>query len=93
MYVNNEYDTRKQICEQLFSMYRTYDFEWRNQSYTSLASSLFKHMRGYLPEFQYDTKARAVLDDFYPRALQWCSTDPRPYNFVRLDISKCYHQL
>lgn len=28
MYVlNNEYDTRKQIREQLFSMYRTYDFE------------------------------------------------------------------
>lgn len=90
MYVlNNENDTRKQICEQLFSMYRTNDFEWRNQSYTSLASSLFKHMRGYLPESQYDTKTREVLDDVYPRALQWCSTDPRPDNLVRLDISKC----
>ena len=47
-------------------------------------------MRGYLPESQYDTKAREVLDDFYPRALQWCSTDPAPDNLVSLDISKCY---
>ena len=47
-------------------------------------------MRGYLPESQYDTKTREVLDDFYPRALQWCSTDPAPDNLVSLDISKCY---
>ena len=49
-----------------------------------------KHIRGYLPESQYDTKAREVLDDFYPRALQWCSTDPVSDNLVSLDISKCY---
>ena len=47
-------------------------------------------MRGYLPDSQYDTKTREVLDDFYPRALQWCSTDPAPDNLVSLDISKCY---
>ena len=47
-------------------------------------------MRGYLPESQYDTKTWEVLDDFYPRALQWCSTDPAPDNLVSLDISKCY---
>ena len=47
-------------------------------------------MRGYLPECQYDTKTREVLDDFYPRTLQWCSTDPRPENLTSLDISKCY---
>ena len=46
-------------------------------------------MRGYLPESQYDTKTREVLDDFYPRALQWCSTEPAPDNLVSLDISKC----
>ena len=64
MYIlNNEYETRKSICERL---YISYDFVWCNQSYTSLATSLFKHMRGYLPESQYDTKTREVLDDFYP---------------------------
>ena len=47
-------------------------------------------MRGYLPESQHDTKTREVLDDFYPRALQWCSTDQAPDNLVSLDISKCY---
>ena len=47
-------------------------------------------MRGYLPESQYDTKTREVLDDFYPQALQWCSTEPAPDNLVSLDISKCY---
>ena len=47
-------------------------------------------MRGYLPESQYDTKTREVLDDFYRRALQWCSTDPAPDNLVSLDVSKCY---
>ena len=47
-------------------------------------------MRGYLPETQYDIKTRQLLDDIYPRALQWCSTDPQPDNLVSLDISKCY---
>ena len=31
-----------------------------------------------------------IIDDSYPRALQWCSTDPVPDNLVSLDISKCY---
>ena len=47
-------------------------------------------MRGYLPESQYDTKTGEVLDDFYRRALQWCSTDPALDKLVSLDISKCY---
>ena len=88
--LNNEYENLKSICERLYKIFKLYDFVWCNQSYTSLASSLFKHMRGYLPESQYDTKTREVLDDFYPRALQWCSTDPVPDNLVSLDISKSY---
>ena len=47
-------------------------------------------MRGYLTESQYNTKTREIIDDFYPRALQWCSTDPQPENLVSLDICKCY---
>ena len=44
MYVlNNEYETRKSTCERLYKIYKTYDFVWCNQSYTSLATSLFKH--------------------------------------------------
>lgn len=43
-------------------------------------------MRGYLPESQYDTKTREVIDDFYPRALQWCSNDPAPDNLTSVLI-------
>ena len=71
-------------------MYKSHDFIWCNQSYTSLASSIFKHIRGYLPESQYNNKTREIIDDNYPRALQWCSTDPQPENLVSLDICKCY---
>lgn len=91
MYVlNSEYDARKEICEQLHEIFKSHDFIWSNQSYTTLASSLFKHMRGYLLESQYNTKTREIIDDNYPRALQWCSTDPVPENLVSLDICKCY---
>ena len=44
----------------------------------------------YLPESCYDTKTQQVLDDFYPKALQWCSTGDQSDNLVSLDISKCY---
>ena len=31
-----------------------------------------------------------MLDDFYPRALQWCSTEAIPDDIVSINISKCY---
>lgn len=31
-----------------------------------------------------------MLDDFYPRALQWCTTDDIPVDVVNIDISKSY---
>ena len=47
-------------------------------------------MCGCLPESSYDVKTKQVLDDFYSKALQWCSADDQPDNLVSLDISKCY---
>lgn len=39
MYVlNNDYDTRKSICNTLFKRYRTHEFSWSNQSYTAIAT-------------------------------------------------------
>ena len=88
MYVlNNDYNIRKSICDTLFKKYKIHDFRWSNQSYTSLATSLFKQMCGYLPESQYNTKTRLVLDDYYPRALQWCSTEEQPEGFISIE---CY---
>ena len=62
MYVlNNDYNIRKSICDTLFKKYKIHDFRWSNQSYTSLATSVFKQICGYLPESQYNTKTRLVF--------------------------------
>ena len=88
--LNEEYDTRKKICNKLFDIYMTQDFLWTNQSYASIATSLFKQLNGYIPESSYNINTRQMLDDFYPRALQWCTTDDIPDNVVSIDIAKCY---
>lgn len=67
---NNEYDIRKQICESLYKKYNIHDFKWANQSYTSMANSLFKTMVGYLPESNYNNRTREILDRYYPKAIQ-----------------------
>lgn len=88
--LNDQYETRKQICDSLFDKFKTADFVWSNKSYTNMAVSLFKQMCGYLPESNYHVKTQQVPDDFYPKALQWCSTGDQLDNLVSLDISKCY---
>lgn len=85
---NNEYDIRKQICESLYKKYNIHDYKWANQSYTSLANSLFKTMVGYLPESSYNNKTREILDQFYPKAIQWASFDDQPEGLVNIDICK-----
>ena len=88
--LNEEYDIRKAICDKLFETYKTYDFKWTNQSYTSIAMNLFKQLTGYIQPSSYNVKTRQMLDDYYPRALQWCTTDAIPEDVVSIDISKCY---
>lgn len=88
--LNDEYETRKEIRDKLFRKYYTDDFIWSNQSYTSLASCLFKQMCGCLSESQYNDQTREILDANYPRALQWCSTGKQPKNLTNADINKCY---
>ena len=88
--LNEEYDTRKTICDKLFNTFKTHDFKWTNQSYTSISTSLFKQLNGYIPESSYNVNTRQMLDDFYLRALQWCTTDDIPEDVVSIDIAKCY---
>lgn len=89
MYVeNNESKIRKQICEQIQQTHDIHDFNWANQSWTSLTNSLFKTMVGYLPEGSYNNKTREILDRYYPIALQWCSFDDKPESLVNIDICK-----
>ena len=88
--LNEEYERRKTICDKLLNIYKTHDFKWTNQSYTSIATSLFKQMNGYIPESSYNVNTRQMLDEYYPRALQWCTTDDIPEDVVSIDIAKCY---
>ena len=64
--LNDQYETRKLICDSLFDKFKTADFVWSNQSFTNMAFNLFKQMCGYLPKSNYDVKTQQVLDDFYP---------------------------
>ena len=88
--LNEEYDTRKRICDKLFDIYKTYNFIWINQSYTGIAKILFTQLKGYIPESNYNINTRQILDDFYPKALQWCTTNDIPDDVVSIDISKSY---
>ena len=54
--LNDDYDMRKAICDNLFEIYCVEDFKWKNQSITSLASSLFKIQNGYFPESSYNSR-------------------------------------
>ena len=70
------------------SVMNIHDFNWANQSWTSLANSLFKTMVGYLLESSYNNKTREILDRYYPIALQWCSFDDKPEGLANIDIGK-----
>ena len=88
--LNEEYDTRKTICDKLFNIYKTHDFKWTNQSYTSIATCLFKQLNGYILESSYNVHSRQMLDEYYPKALQWCTTNDIPDDVISIDIAKCY---
>ena len=88
--LNDEYDIRKNACDKLCKIYKTHDFKWTNQSFTSIAMGLFHQQCGYIPESSYNVHTRETLDEYYPRALQWCTTEDVPEDVVSIDISKCY---
>ena len=88
--LNDQYDRREAICKKTFEMFRTDDFVWSNQSFTRLAVSIFQQIRGKIKESCYNVRTRQILDDYSPRALQWCSPHDFPDNKVNFDICKCY---
>ena len=88
--LNDQYDRREAICRKLFEMYRTDDLVWSNQSFTRLAVSIFQRISGSIRESSYNVRTRQILDDYSPRALQWCLPDTFPKNMVNFDICKCY---
>jgi len=89
--LNDDYDKRKLTCETLFKKYKTEDFLWSNQSHTSIATPLFKQLSRFIPESTYNEHTRKMLDEFYPRALQWCKIyEELAEDLVNIDICKSY---
>lgn len=41
-----------------------------------------------MPESSCNNKTRKILDDYYPRAIRWCSFENQPDNLVNIDICK-----
>ena len=88
--LNDNYDKREAVCRKLFEMYHTDDFVWSNQSYTKMAVSIFQMISGKIQESSYNVRTQRILDDYAPRALQWCLPVTFPKNMVNFDICKCY---
>ena len=93
--LNDNYDSRKSVCDHLHDIYKSDDFVWSNQSFTTLAISLYKQRYGNVDESAYNTKTRSVIDSYYPRALIWTNhdiiiDDDTTPDIKSIDISKCY---
>ena len=50
----NDYDLRKNICDQLFKKYPVDTFNFNNQGLTSIAVKLFKQLYGHTPKSNYN---------------------------------------
>ena len=96
--VNNDYDLRKNICDQLFEKYPVDAFEFNNQRLTTMAVNLFKQLYGHTPKSNYNRYVTTIIDDYYPKALQHTfhkefdpeETTDEVYETVALDIAKDY---
>ena len=88
--LNDNYDKREAVCRKMFEMFHTDDFVWCNQSLTRMAVSIFQQISGRLQESSYNVRTRRLLDDYSPRALQWCLPVTFPEKMSNFDICKCY---
>ena len=90
--VNNDYDLRKNICNQLYKKYPVEAFTFNNQGLASTAVNLFKQIYEYIPKSDYNRYVTTIMDDYYPKALQHTfHTDPTyEFELTALDIAKDY---
>ena len=92
-FLDDEYELRKKIYGKRSHVYTSSnDFIWSNQSFTILAKSLFKQINGFfLPESSYNEKTMKMLDVYYPRALQWFTTEQLPHEEIEeITIGKIF---
>ena len=90
--VNNDYDLRKNICDQLFEKHPVDAFQFNNQGLTSIAVNLFKQLYEHTPKSNYNRYVTTIIDDYYPKALQhtFYTEDEDTCNITALDIAKDY---
>ena len=92
--VNNVYDLRKNLCDQLFEKYPIDAFKFNNQGLKQIAVNLFKQLYGHIPKSNYNRYVTSIIDDYYPKALQhtFYTEDKIEvlYNITALDIAKDY---
>ena len=94
--VNNDYELRKNICDQLFEKYPADAFKFNNQELTSIAVNVFKQLYGHLKTSNYNKHTVSILDDYHPKALQhtfhkeFNKDDPEEEEQIALDIVKDY---
>ena len=68
--VNNDYDLRKKIFDQLYEKFPVDAFTFNNQGLTSIAVNIFKQLYGYIPKSDHNRQVTTIIDDYYPKALQ-----------------------
>ena len=93
--LTDNYDRRKNFFQIMLQRYNTLDFDWCNQSFTQLASSIFKLQNGFLPQSSYYPRIQKILHDFHPKALRYCNPqikidDSNINDFVCIDICEAY---
>ena len=65
-----EYEDRKAVCDKLYQQYPSYNFEWRNQSYTQMGMDLMAILNCNIPfKSQYDSISKYIHDEYYTRPL------------------------
>ena len=96
-FVNNDYDLRKNICDQLFEKYPVDAFYFNNQGLTSIAVNLFK-LDGHTRKSNYNRYVTTTMDEYYPKALQHTfhkelvndTNNEENNDLIALDIAKDY---
>ena len=97
VFVNNDHEIRKNICDQLFEKYPDDAFKFNNQGLTLTAVNLFKQPFGRIPKSNYNRYVTTIIDDYYPKALQHTfqkelvnSDSDKSEELIALDIAKDY---
>ncbi len=86
------YHQRQHVCQKLFELYPLYCFQFRNQSYNTLASSLFEVMFGKIPKSYHIKEDQQIIDEYHTSPLIETLVPEFPFDQYckGFDIKKSY---